>query len=98
MKQLKETPYVLSNSASLSAALERALKPGDTFKECHRLPRNDRRACGAFPDGLTRRSGRLTTNIRSTRSTIAQALRRGEVRADVRRMGHLHYPWRLRPL
>ena len=34
---------------------ERALKPGDSFKDGRRLSRNDRRAGGAFYDGLARR-------------------------------------------
>ena len=56
--RLKEEIYLLANVRALTAAQERALKPGELVQGMHRLPGDDRRAGGAFHDGLARRSGR----------------------------------------
>ena len=61
-----------------------------------RLPGDDRRAGGAFHDGLARGS-RRRQRAPAARGDDRQAFRGGEVRADIRRMGRLRRPWRLRP-
>ena len=56
-EEIREETYALANVTALETAQERALKPGDPLpKECTRLPGNDRRAAGAFFDGLARGS------------------------------------------
>ncbi len=49
---LKEEVYALANVTALRPAQERVLKEGDAIQGMPRLPGNDRRAEGAFHEGL----------------------------------------------
>ena len=88
----KET---LMNESPLTAAQERALKAGNSFKEGADCPEMIVVPAGRFLMGS--QAGQGFDNERpAAQGDDRKALRGGEVRADVRRVGRLRRPWRLR--
>ena len=81
---------------ALTAAQERALKAGNSFKECSDCPEMVVAPAGHFMMGSPEGQG-IDIERPQHEVTIATAFRGGEVRADFRRMGRLRRPWRLRP-
>ena len=94
--QIKEALYRLQSVRALTAAQERALKPGDPFKECSDCPEMVIVPAKPFkmgsPEGEGDESERPQHEVK-----IAKPFAVGEVRTDLRRMGRLRRPWRLQP-
>ena len=83
--------YALLNVHPLTAAQEAALKPQHTFKECTDCPEMIVVPAGSFMMGSA--PGQLR---RETQRHHRQAVCRSEIRADIRRVGRLLGPRRLR--
>ena len=94
-RSAREKTYTLANATALSAAQERALKPGDSFKECRDCPEMIVVPAGRFMMGSPEGEGN-DERASAAPGDDREAVRRSEVRADVRRVGRLRRPWRLR--